>query len=288
MLLALIGFVAVTLFAGSQLGAGDAKQKDLVETIDAAAELKTLFGALGVAELKEVLTGEGPFTVFAPTDDAFSALGSGTVKNLVAAQKYVKPFKKITKDDGHLHAILTYHVVKGKLQRKDLLALAKEGKTLETVNGARITLALDGDKIKVNGAVVAKTDLVAKNGIIHVIDAVLLPPAPTLNIEGRKRVPACPPADEPLIWQRTITLASPKSDRERLVALWKRAAEQTPPIGDKGRWDARVGELVKLAENYAGEKDQQKAADAASALVQQANCIGCHTDHQKTPFSRPR
>jgi hypothetical protein len=68
--------------------------------------------------------------------------------------------------------------------------------------------------------------------------------------------------------------------------LWKRAAEQTPPLGTKDKWDARVGEIVKLTESYAGEKDQQKAADAASALVQKANCISCHTEHQKNPFSR--
>lgn len=287
--LAAMGFVAAALFAASRLEADDPRDKDLVDAIDKAAEFRTLSEALGTADLKGVLKSEGPFTLFAPPDEAFSSLGPETVASLVANQKRLTPnIKTLLKDDGHLHAILTYHVVKGSLQGKDLLALAKEGKALETVNGAKIKLSLDGNKIKLDGAVVAKADLLVKNGVLHVIDGVLLPPAPVLKIEGRKRVPACPPADEPFIWQRTITLASPKSDRELLASMWKRAAAQTPPLGDKDAWDDRVGELVRLAEKYAGEKDQTRAADAASALVRKAGCIGCHMSHQRNPFSPPR
>lgn len=282
LLLALSTVTSVVLVAGR---AEDEKPKDILDAAIRPGNFKTLTEALQVAELNEVFKGEGPFTVFAPTDDAFASLGSGTVASLLANQKRLTPnFKKLSNDDGHLHAILTYHVVKGRLQGKELFTLAKEGKSVETLNGAKIKLSLDGEKVKVDDAVVVKTDLSASNGVIHAIDKVLLPPAPRL--EGKyKRVPACPPVDESFVWQRATTAASPKSDREFLVSLWKRAATQTPPAGDKEKWKARVGEIVKLAERYAGETNQTKAADAASDLVQKANCISCHAEHRRSPFS---
>jgi uncharacterized surface protein with fasciclin (FAS1) repeats len=282
LLVALSTATSVMLVPGR---AADETPKDILETAIGAGEFKTLVEALRVADLKEFLKGEGPFTVFAPTDDAFASLGSGTLNSLLANQKRLTSnFKKLTQDDGHLHAILTYHVVKGRLEWKELLALAKEGKSVETVNGAKIKLRMDGENVKVDDAIVAKTDLLASNGVIQVIDKVLLPPAPRL--EGKyKRVPACPPVDESFVWQRATTPASPKSDRELLVSLWKRAATQAPPAGDKEKWAARVAEIVKLAESYAGETNQTKAADAASALVQKANCISCHAEHRPSPFS---
>jgi uncharacterized surface protein with fasciclin (FAS1) repeats len=281
-------WVALSVATAVVLGPGraaDDTPKDLVDVAAGAGDFKTLTEALRVADLQEVLKSEGPFTVFAPADDAFASLGSGALASLLANQKRLTPnIKKLTHDDGHLHAILTYHVVKGRLQGKELLALAKEGKSLETMNGAKIKLRLAGETVMVDDASIAKTELSASNGVIQVIDKVLLPPAPRL--EGKyKRVPACPPVDETFVWQRATTPASPKADREFLVTLWKRAAAQTPPAGDKDQWKARVGEIVKLAEVYAGETNESKAADAASALVQKADCIRCHAEHRPSPFS---
>jgi len=141
---------------------GDKTQKaDIVDTAVAAGSFTTLVAAVQAAGLEETLRGEGPFTVFAPTDDAFAALPEGTVANLL------KPENK-----DQLVAILTYHVVAGKTKSKDLA-----GKTLDvaTVNGA--TVAVDGtDGVTVGGANVVTADVWASNGVIHVVDAVLLPP----------------------------------------------------------------------------------------------------------------
>lgn len=284
-----VGLVAV-VFASIQLSlADDAKDKNsnIVETAVAAGKFKTLGTALDVADLTETLKGEGPFTVFAPADDAFDTLGKGVVAGLVRDQKRFTPnIRKIVRDDGPLHAVLTYHVVPERLTVADLRALARDGKTLATINGAKLKLTLDKDNLQIDGVGVVAADVEAKNGVIHVIDRVLLPPAP-LKAErypGARTVPCCPPADEPFIWQRATTLASPKSDREKLVALWKAAGEQTPPAGDEKDWKTRAGKLTKLAEEYARETDPKKAADAASELVKSADCLSCHAAHRKSPF----
>ena len=125
-----------------------------------AAWHTTLAAALTAAGLIETLKGEGPFTVFAPTDAAFAALPAGTVEELL------KPENK-----DKLIAILTYHVVPGAVMSTDLT----EGMMATTVNGAQITITLDGGA-KVNGAVISTADIKASNGVIHVIDSVILPP----------------------------------------------------------------------------------------------------------------
>lgn len=275
--------ISVSLATGQE-----AEKKRLLEVAEKSPDFKTLVQAIGVAELQDALKGDGPFTIFAPTNEAFSTLGDNTVAQLLIDQRRVTNFKKLLRDDGHLHAILTFHVVKGELREKDLRALAKDGKSLETLNGAKIKLSLDGEKIKLGNATITTTDLTAKNGVIHVINGVLLPPAPrqdTKYIRART-VPTCPPADEPFIWQRATTLASPKSDRELLVTLWEKAMAETPPRGDADKWKAKTKEIVAAAKTYASETDQKKAGEAASALVRKVNCLSCHAEHQKTPFSR--
>ncbi len=141
---------------------GDKMEKaDIVDTAVAAGSFNTLVAAVQAAGLEETLRGDGPFTVFAPTDDAFAALPAGTVDTLL------KPENK-----DQLVAILTYHVVAGKTKSKDLA-----GKTLDvaTVNGAKVSV--DGtDGVKVGGANVVTADIWTSNGVIHVVDAVLLPP----------------------------------------------------------------------------------------------------------------
>ncbi|MES2813715.1 MAG: fasciclin domain-containing protein [Pseudomonadota bacterium] len=137
-----------------------AQDMDIVDTAVANGSFNTLAAALTAAGLVETLKGEGPFTVFAPTDAAFAALPAGTVEDLL------KPENK-----DKLTAILTYHVVAGKVMSTDLT----EGMKAATVNGAEVTITLEGGA-KVNGAVISAADVAASNGVIHVIDSVILPP----------------------------------------------------------------------------------------------------------------
>lgn len=148
---------ATALFSAPAAFAAD---MDIVDTAVAAGNFTTLAAALTAAGLVETLKGEGPFTVFAPTDAAFAALPAGTVEDLL------KPENK-----DKLIAILTYHVIAGKVMSTDLT----EGMMAKTVNGAEVTITLDGG-VKVNGAVISTADIVATNGVIHVIDSVILPP----------------------------------------------------------------------------------------------------------------
>jgi uncharacterized surface protein with fasciclin (FAS1) repeats len=132
---------------------------DIVDTAVAAGSFKTLVAAVKAAGLVETLKGKGPFTVFAPTDEAFAKLPAGTVESLL------KPENK-----DKLVAILTYHVVPGSLKAGDVV---KAGE-LKTVNGKTVKITTDGGA-KINGAGIVKTDIETSNGIIHVIDAVILP-----------------------------------------------------------------------------------------------------------------
>jgi uncharacterized surface protein with fasciclin (FAS1) repeats len=153
---------------------GDATQKllskdsrkyqmhDIIDTAVAAGTFKTLAAAVTAAGLVDTLKGAGPFTVFAPSDDAFAKLPAGTVESLL-------------KDIPKLTAILTYHVVAGKVMATDVMTM--DGKTAATVNGALLKISTTNG-VKLNGEVnVVATDIACTNGVIHVIDAVLLPSA---------------------------------------------------------------------------------------------------------------
>jgi uncharacterized surface protein with fasciclin (FAS1) repeats len=140
--------------------------KDIVDTAVAAGSFTTLAAALQAAGLVETLKGEGPFTVFAPTDDAFAKLPAGTVDTLLQDPK------------GDLTSILTYHVVPGKVMAADVLTM--NGQKVKTVQGAELTIKVEGDKVMLvdaTGASVTVTtpDVAASNGVIHVIDGVLMP-----------------------------------------------------------------------------------------------------------------
>lgn len=132
--------------------------KDIVETAVAAGSFKTLAAALEAAGLVETLKGPGPFTVFAPTDAAFAKLPAGTVEALL-------------KDKAKLTSILTYHVVAGKVEAKDVVKLD----SAKTVNGQSVTIKVMGETVMVDGATVTAADIAASNGVIHVIDTVLMP-----------------------------------------------------------------------------------------------------------------
>ena len=153
-------FLALTVAASFLSAPAFAGEKDIVDTAVGAGNFTTLAAALTAAGLVDTLKGAGPFTVFAPTDAAFAALPAGTVDDLL------KPENK-----DKLIAILTYHVIAGKVMSTDLT----EGLKAKTVNGAEGTITLDGGA-KVNGAVISTADIAASNGVIHVIDTVILPP----------------------------------------------------------------------------------------------------------------
>jgi uncharacterized surface protein with fasciclin (FAS1) repeats len=138
------------------LAALAAQAKDIVDTAVGAGNFKTLAAALTAAGLIDTLKGKGPFTVFAPTDAAFAKIPKADLDKLLA-------------DKAKLTAVLTYHVVPGKVMAKDV----KAGK-VKTVQGGEITVATTGG-VTVDGAKVSATDIVASNGVIHVIDSVILP-----------------------------------------------------------------------------------------------------------------
>jgi uncharacterized surface protein with fasciclin (FAS1) repeats len=135
---------------------------DIIDTAVAAGTFKTLAAALTAANLVDTLKGTGPFTVFAPTDEAFAKLPAGTVDALL-------------KDIPKLSAILTYHVVSGKVMAADVMKM--DGQSTKTVNGADVKITTTGG-VKLNDAsTVVTTDIDCTNGVIHVVDTVVMPPA---------------------------------------------------------------------------------------------------------------
>ena len=155
---------AAAVAMGVAMGAMSARaaDKDIVDTAVGAGQFNTLAAALTAAGLVETLKGAGPFTVFAPTDAAFAKLPADTVAMLL------KPENK-----DQLTAVLTYHVVPGAVMAADVVKMTEA----KTVNGAMITVKVDGDTVMINDAKVTTADIKASNGVIHVIDTVLLPPA---------------------------------------------------------------------------------------------------------------
>ena len=151
-------FIALTLAVATYpVGA---QQQDIIDTAVDAGSFKTLAAALEAADLVDTLKGRGPFTVFAPTDAAFAKLPAGTVENLLKPENKEK-----------LRAILTYHVVGGKVMAADVVKL----KSAKTVQGSNVSISTMGGKVKVDNANVVTTDIGASNGVIHVIDTVILP-----------------------------------------------------------------------------------------------------------------
>ncbi|WP_372604135.1 fasciclin domain-containing protein [Actibacterium sp.] len=156
-----LGLTAATLMTASAPAFAGGHAMDIVDTAVGAGSFTTLVAAVQAAGLVDTLKGEGPFTVFAPTDDAFAALPEGTVDMLL------KPENK-----DMLVSVLTYHVVPGKVMSGDL----SHNMMAATVQGSEITVMTEG-KVMVDNAHVVTADIGASNGVIHVIDAVLMPPS---------------------------------------------------------------------------------------------------------------
>jgi len=159
LLIVLAGALAATS-AMAEPAKDGATRQDIVDTAVAAGSFKTLAAALQAAGLIDTLKGAGPFTVFAPTDEAFAKLPAGTVETLLKPENKAK-----------LTAILTYHVVPGNVASKQ----AKKLKSAKTVNGKELAIAFKGGVLTVDKAKVAKADIACTNGVIHVIDTVVLP-----------------------------------------------------------------------------------------------------------------
>lgn len=140
------------------------EKKDIVDTAVAAEKFKTLVAAVKAAGLVETLKGEGPFTVLAPTDEAFAKLPEGTLDSLLKPENKEK-----------LVAILKYHVIPAKAMAADVVKL--DGQSVKTVEGKTAKIEVKDGHVMINGAKVVKTDIECSNGVIHVIDTVLLPPA---------------------------------------------------------------------------------------------------------------
>jgi len=153
--------IAVTAIALASIGAqatGNAPSKDIVETAVEAGSFKTLAAALQAADLISTLKSEGPYTVFAPTDAAFAKIPKADLDALL-------------KDKGALTKVLTYHVVPGKVMAADVVKLTQA----KTVEGSPIKIRVVDGKVTVNNANVSATDIAASNGVIHVIDTVIMP-----------------------------------------------------------------------------------------------------------------
>ena len=144
--------------AQGQMVRKDAPTQDIVEAAMAAGQFKTLVAAVQAAGLAETLKGSGPFTVFAPSDAAFAKLPPGTVEALL-------------QDKEKLAAVLTYHVVPGRVTAADVVKLSEA----KTVNGKSVKIMTSGGKVMIDGATVVTPDVMASNGVIHVIDTVILP-----------------------------------------------------------------------------------------------------------------
>ena len=152
--------VAVVAMTGAGLMAREEEQKDIVDTAVAAGSFTTLAKALKAADLVDTLKGKGPFTVFAPTDEAFAKLPAGTLEDLLKPENKAK-----------LQAILTYHVVPGKVMASQVTGMT----SAKTVNGKSLSVTVKDGGVKIDDAQVVKTDIVTSNGVIHVIDSVVLP-----------------------------------------------------------------------------------------------------------------
>ena len=155
----LVAVLVISVLTFASTGSMDKMgKKSIVETAVSAGQFKTLVTAVKAADLVEVLSGPGPFTVFAPTDDAFAKLPVGTVEALLQNKEQLK-------------AVLTYHVVAGKVMASDVVNL----KSAATVNGQQVTIKVKGETVMVDNAKVVMTDIECTNGVIHVIDTVILP-----------------------------------------------------------------------------------------------------------------
>lgn len=240
-----LGALAGNLLLGNPLLAGDHERPsrpDIIATAVQAGSFKTLAKALAAADLVEPLQGKGPFTVLAPTDEAFAKLPAGTLESLL------KPENK-----ARLQAILKYHVVSGRVVARKVAGL----ESARTLAGPEVTISIADGQLRVNQSRVIKTDVTAANGIIHVIDAVLLPPADAM--------PAAQAASKPMdIVQSAIDRGVPlynKGNAEACTAVYEMAA-----LGLAHRHDVPKEARTRLVQALAESANQKDWSDRAWTL----------------------
>ena len=187
----------------------------IVEIAVADGRFETLVAAVTAADLAGTLSGEGPFTVFAPTDDAFAALPEGTVEALL-------------EDIPALTQVLLYHVVAGDVRAADVVTLD----SAETLQGGSVSITAEGGAVRINGALVVIADVVASNGVIHVIDAVLLPPEPEPEPEPEAEAEA--PAEEPADATGTIVDIAVADGRFETLVAAVTAADLAETLSGEG------------------------------------------------------
>jgi uncharacterized surface protein with fasciclin (FAS1) repeats len=229
-----LGALALQLILGQPALAADhdkAARPDIVATAIQAGSFKTLAKALTAADLVEALQGKGPFTVLAPTDEAFAKLPAGTLESLL------KPENK-----ARLQAILKYHVVSGRVPARQVAGL----ESARTLSGSDVTISVADGQLRVNQSRVIKTDVAAGNGIIHVIDTVLLPPADSMPGASKTASPA---------------------------AVVETAIERGVPLFNHGNTEACAAVYEVAALGLAGRQDVPKDARTRlkRALAESAN-----------------
>jgi uncharacterized surface protein with fasciclin (FAS1) repeats len=244
-----IGLMLVaTLLLTPFVGVANAQDADIVDTAVAAGDFSTLVAAVDAAGLVETLKSEGPFTVFAPSDAAFAALPAGTVDSLLADPQ------------GALTDILTYHVIPGKVMAGDL----SDGLEVATVNGATVVFTLSDSGAMVNNANIVATDIETSNGVIHVIDAVLIP---QLEAAAETADAAMTPeATEEAMEEAEMT---PEATEEAMEE-----AEMTPEATEEAMEEAPAAEMTPEPTEEAMEEGAETSPEPTTLPVTGASLPG--------------
>ena len=270
-LVAGIGTAALGFVSGAQQN-----EKDIVDTAVRAGQFKTLVTAVKAAELVETLKGKGPFTVFAPTDEAFAKLPK-------------EKLDAILKDKKVLTAILTYHVVPRKIMAVDVVKF--ESATLKTVEGSPISLkVVDGRVSMIGLSKIVQGDLACSNGVIHVIDTVLLPPEFAGNdkeLAGLTIKSFCKKAygatgiSGRILQDATLNRWDEAAKKSKdLLELSKAIGKLTPPKGTAESWKEQCDEVLARAKDFAQVVERKDGANVGRSYAFYNKCAACHTAHR--------
>lgn len=248
----------VTAAEAEAAGAESAELQDLVDTAASTPTFSTLVAAVQAAGLVDVLKGEGPFTLFAPTNDAFAALPAGTIDALLADPQ------------GDLTDILLYHVVAGRVMAADIT----DGLMVESVLGETLTFAVDGDTITVNGANLVTTDIQASNGVIHVIDTVLIPGAAeavaTPEATEEPAEEATPAATEEPTAEATVEATAEPTEEATPEATVEAMEEATPEPTEEAAAEATPEATAEATEEATPAATEEAVEEATPAVTEEA------------------
>lgn len=277
------GFATIILAAVAQPQSAGKVEGDIVQNAASAGKFKTLLALVETAGLTDTLKGQGPFTLFAPTDDAFAKLPKETLERLHA-------------DKMLLSTVLKFHVVPSNIKSADILKF--DSVTLKTVEGSPIALKGADAKVEINGASkINQVDVVCRNGIIHIIDNVLLPPAlskknplPGLTIAGYCRkafvddgggytVNLLGASGRAIVFADTDWEDISKRSAE-LVELTAAIAKLTPPKGTAESWQDRCANALEKANAIAKAAEKKDARLLQKSVIAYRTCAACHSSHR--------